>query len=58
MNLNATDLCLTVDGVDHLRNVTATFQPGRLHTVIGRTMAGKTTLLRSWPACRKWIPAP
>ncbi|WP_171109262.1 MULTISPECIES: ABC transporter ATP-binding protein [unclassified Streptomyces] len=46
MNLNATDLCLTVDGVDHLRNVTATFQPGRLHTVIGRTMAGKTTLLR------------
>ncbi|WP_406173900.1 ABC transporter ATP-binding protein [Streptomyces sp. NBC_00996] len=46
MNLNATDLCLTVDGVDHLNNVTATFQPGRLHTVIGRTMAGKTTLLR------------
>ncbi|MBX9399087.1 ABC transporter ATP-binding protein [Streptomyces sp. TRM72054] len=46
MNLNATDLCLTVDGVDHLKNVTATFQPGRLHTVIGRTMAGKTTLLR------------
>ncbi|MBC2904272.1 ABC transporter ATP-binding protein [Streptomyces cupreus] len=46
MNLNATDLSLTVDGVDHLKNVTATFQPGRLHTVIGRTMAGKTTLLR------------
>ncbi|MGI5373234.1 ABC transporter ATP-binding protein [Streptomyces sp. CA-251387] len=46
MNLNATDLCLSVDGVDHLKNVTATFQPGRLHTVIGRTMAGKTTLLR------------
>ncbi|WAZ26786.1 ABC transporter ATP-binding protein [Streptomyces cinnabarinus] len=46
MNLNATELCLTVDGVDHLSNVTATFQPGRLHTVIGRTMAGKTTLLR------------
>ncbi|MXM65290.1 ATP-binding cassette domain-containing protein [Streptomyces sp. HUCO-GS316] len=46
MNLSATDLCLTVDGVDHLTNVTAAFQPGRLHTVIGRTMAGKTTLLR------------
>ncbi|MGW7383074.1 ABC transporter ATP-binding protein [Streptomyces sp. NPDC054794] len=46
MNLSAIDLCLTVDGVDHLKNVTATFQPGRLHTVIGRTMAGKTTLLR------------
>ncbi|MER6616152.1 ABC transporter ATP-binding protein [Streptomyces xantholiticus] len=46
MNLSATDLCLTVDGVDHLKKVTATFVPGRLHTVIGRTMAGKTTLLR------------
>ncbi|MEU6064906.1 ABC transporter ATP-binding protein [Streptomyces sp. NPDC047082] len=46
MNLSATDLCLTVDGVNHLKNVTAAFQPGQLHTVIGRTMAGKTTLLR------------
>ncbi|MET8677183.1 ABC transporter ATP-binding protein [Streptomyces sp. NPDC004647] len=46
MNLSANDLCLSVDGVDHLKNVTATFLPGRLHTVIGRTMAGKTTLLR------------
>lgn len=46
MNLSATDLCLAVDGVDHLKNVTTTFLPGRLHTVIGRTMAGKTTLLR------------
>ncbi|MFI6495319.1 ABC transporter ATP-binding protein [Streptomyces sp. NPDC050564] len=46
MNLSANNLCLSVDGVDHLENVTATFQPGRLHTVIGRTMAGKTTLLR------------
>jgi glycerol transport system ATP-binding protein len=26
--------------------VTATFRPGRLYTVIGRTLAGKTTLLR------------
>lgn len=46
MNMSATDLCLTVDGVNHLKDVTATFVPGRLHTVIGRTMAGKTTLLR------------
>ncbi|MGW1616436.1 ABC transporter ATP-binding protein [Streptomyces sp. NPDC002285] len=53
MNLNATDLCLTVDGVDHLKNVTATFQPGRLHTVIGRTMAGKTTLLRALAGLQK-----
>ncbi|MCT9928971.1 ABC transporter ATP-binding protein [Planotetraspora sp. A-T 1434] len=45
-SLNATDLCLAVDGVDHLKDVTAVFQPGRLHTVIGRTQAGKTTLLR------------
>ncbi|MBY8840595.1 ABC transporter ATP-binding protein [Streptomyces sp. SP2-10] len=53
MNLSATDLCLTVDGVEHLRNVTATFQPGRLHTVIGRTMAGKTTLLRALAGLQK-----
>ncbi|MGW0700112.1 ABC transporter ATP-binding protein [Streptomyces sp. NPDC002867] len=46
-DLSATDLCLTVDGVDHLKEVTAVFLPGRLHTVIGRTMAGKTTLLRA-----------
>jgi glycerol transport system ATP-binding protein len=46
MNMSTTDLCLTVDGVNHLKDVTATFVPGRLHTVIGRTMAGKTTLLR------------
>ncbi|MDH2391753.1 ABC transporter ATP-binding protein [Streptomyces sp. HNM0663] len=46
MNLCASELNLTVDGVDHLRDVSATFRPGRLHAVIGRTMAGKTTLLR------------
>ncbi|USQ86133.1 ABC transporter ATP-binding protein [Streptomyces phaeoluteigriseus] len=53
MNLSATDLSLTVDGVDHLKNVTATFPPGRLHTVIGRTMAGKTTLLRALAGLQK-----
>lgn len=46
MTLHASDLCLAVDGVDHLKDVTATFRPGRLYTVIGRTLAGKTTLLR------------
>jgi len=46
LTLQATDLCLTVDGVDHLKDVTATFQPGRLYTIIGRTLAGKTSLLR------------
>lgn len=46
MTLEASDLCLAVDGVDHLKDVTATFRPGRLYTVIGRTLAGKTTLLR------------
>ncbi|WP_113700802.1 ABC transporter ATP-binding protein [Nonomuraea lactucae] len=46
MTLHATGLSLAADGVDHLKEVTATFRPGRLHTVIGRTLAGKTTLLR------------
>ncbi len=46
MTIQATELSLSFDGVDQLKDVTATFEPGRLYTVIGRTLAGKTTLLR------------
>ena len=37
---------MSFGGVDQLKDVTATFEPGRLYTVIGRTLAGKTTLSR------------
>ncbi|MEX2291130.1 MAG: ABC transporter ATP-binding protein [Mycobacteriales bacterium] len=46
MTLQAKGLCLAEGDVALLTDISATFQPGRLHTVIGRTLAGKTTLLR------------
>ncbi len=39
-------LTLVQDAVPHLAEVTLTLEYGRLHAVVGRTMAGKTTLLR------------
>ncbi len=35
------------NGIAHLDNVNLTFRRGGLYTVLGRTLAGKTTLLRS-----------
>jgi glycerol transport system ATP-binding protein len=35
------------NGVAHLDDVSLTFQRGKLYTVLGRTLAGKTTLLRA-----------
>ncbi|MDD5029326.1 MAG: ABC transporter ATP-binding protein [Rhodoferax sp.] len=47
MSLQLHDLTLTIDGVSHLNNINANFERGKLTTVIGRTLAGKTTLMRS-----------
>ena len=47
MALTAEHLGLEVDGVKHLDDVTFTLERGRLHALIGRTLAGKTTLLRA-----------
>ncbi len=41
------------DGVAHLDEVSLVFEPGRLYTVLGRTMAGKTTLLRTIAGLQK-----
>ncbi|MFZ5792555.1 MAG: ABC transporter ATP-binding protein [Pseudomonadota bacterium] len=46
MALVAQDLSLTVDGVPHLAGIGVTLARGGLYTVLGRTLAGKTTLLR------------
>ena len=46
MSLQLRDLNLAVDGVTHLENINADFERGQLTTVIGRTLAGKTTLMR------------
>ncbi|NDP37993.1 MAG: ABC transporter ATP-binding protein [Rhodoferax sp.] len=47
MSLQLTDFCLDIDGVTHLGGISTQFERGRLTTVIGRTLAGKTTLMRS-----------
>lgn len=47
MSLQLRDLSLAQDGVTHLEGVSANFQRGQLTTVIGRTLAGKTTLMRA-----------
>ena len=47
MALIAEHLTLEVDRVPHLDSVSFTLERGRLHTLIGRTLAGKTTLLRA-----------
>ncbi len=46
MTLTASGLTLSVEGVDHLRDITLDLRPGRIYTVIGRTLAGKSSLLR------------
>jgi glycerol transport system ATP-binding protein len=46
MSLAAENLSVAVDGTVHLDRVGFTLQRGRLYTVLGRTLAGKTTLLR------------
>ena len=35
------------NGVAHLNNINLTFRRGGLYTILGRTLAGKTTLLRT-----------
>ncbi|GAA5159085.1 ABC transporter ATP-binding protein [Ornithinimicrobium tianjinense] len=46
MSVVAQSLTSWVDGEAHLDDVTLTLEPGRIHTVLGRTGAGKTSLLR------------
>ena len=47
MSLIAEHLTIEVVHVRYLDDLTFTLQRGRLHTLIGRTLAGKTTLLRA-----------
>ncbi len=47
MSLEAIQVNLVRDAVVHLQDISTVFERGRLTTVIGRTLAGKTSLLRS-----------
>jgi len=47
MSLSLDRISLSVNGLPHLDGISATFPRGTLTTVLGRTLAGKTTLLRA-----------
>lgn len=47
MSLVARGLNRVIDGVPHLDSIDLDLQPGRIYAVIGRTGAGKTSLLRA-----------
>lgn len=47
MTLIAQSLTTRVNTVTHLDDVTLTLEPGRIHTILGRTGSGKTSLLRA-----------
>ena len=41
------NISLEVGGESHLSDVSFEMAPGKLYTILGRTLAGKTTLLKS-----------
>ena len=47
MSLVLQDVGLTQEGLRHLDGISAEFMRGELTTIIGRTLAGKTTLMRA-----------
>ncbi len=47
MALSMQNIDIRVDGIAHLGDVSLEFKRGGLYTVLGRTLAGKTTLLRA-----------
>lgn len=46
MSLTLENLSLTVDGVDYIREANLTLEAGSFNVLLGRTLAGKTSLLR------------
>ena len=47
MNLNAENLIYKPDDEFHLNDVSFNFKKGNLYTILGRTLSGKTTLLKT-----------
>ena len=47
MSLIASNLCLKPDTEYHLNDVCFEMSKGEIYTIIGRTLAGKTTLLKT-----------
>src|SRR6056297_3564301 len=46
MSLTLENLSRVVDGVDYIRDASITFEAGSFNVLLGRTLAGKTSLMR------------
>ena len=46
MSLTLENLSREVDGVDYIRDANLTFEAGSFNVLLGRTLAGKTSLMR------------
>jgi glycerol transport system ATP-binding protein len=46
MSLQLENISRAVDGVDHIRDANLTFEAGSFNVLLGRTLAGKTSLMR------------
>jgi len=46
MSLTLENLSYGVDGVDYVRNANLTFQAGSFNVLLGRTLSGKTSMMR------------
>ena len=53
MSLLLENVDIRVDGVPHLDRVNLEFRRGKLYTILGRTLSGKTTLLRAIAGLQK-----
>ncbi len=47
MALTLENIDIRENGISHLHDITLEFKRGKLYTILGRTLAGKTTLLRT-----------
>lgn len=46
MSLELKDVSMVIDGQTHIYNTNLTFQKGTMNVLLGRTLSGKTTLMR------------
>lgn len=46
MSLQLEDVTMSVDGKTHIYNTNLTLEKGTMNVLLGRTLSGKTTLMR------------
>ena len=47
MSLNINNLTFKPTNEYHLNDITLNFKPGKMYTILGRTLSGKTTFLKT-----------